>query len=130
MHRAKNTEVLHLCELDWPPAADAKEYFKALSFHRKYFEHAGDDDDRNIDMVFSKTKADDRKMWMAQYTEGDYLDHAVDTITFSDFINKVFLQPWERSRSFFARVIPCHMYIYIPRCFLARLLSVQREPDS
>lgn len=41
-----------------------------------------------IDLAFSKKKADERKEWLRQFRPGTYLDHNVDEIPYSDFINK------------------------------------------
>ncbi|KAG5731286.1 DNA topoisomerase 2, partial [Termitomyces sp. T112] len=41
-----------------------------------------------IDLAFSKKKADERKEWLRQYKPGTYLDHNMDEIPYSDFVNK------------------------------------------
>ena len=42
----------------------------------------------NIDMAFSKTRADDRKIWLRDYDINAILDINQSSITISDFINK------------------------------------------
>lgn len=46
------------------------------------------DDRLLIDMAFNKKKADDRKEWLRQYRPGTFLNHDVDVIPISDFVNK------------------------------------------
>lgn len=41
-----------------------------------------------IDMAFNKKKADDRKEWLRQYRPGTFLNHDIDSIPISDFVNK------------------------------------------
>lgn len=41
-----------------------------------------------IDLAFSKKKADDRKEWLRNFKPGTYLDHRLEEIPFSEFINK------------------------------------------
>jgi DNA topoisomerase II len=41
-----------------------------------------------IDLAFNKKKADDRKEWLRQFEPGTYLDHNIDKVPISDFINK------------------------------------------
>lgn len=73
-------------------AAEAKEYFSALSKHRLSFAYKGRKDGELIDMAFNKARADDRKAWMNSYEEGSFVDHSKDTITYEDFVNKELVQ--------------------------------------
>jgi len=41
-----------------------------------------------IDLAFSKKKADDRKEWLRGFKAGTYLDHNLEEIPYSEFINK------------------------------------------
>ena len=63
-----------------------REYFQ----NRKTvaFSYNGDHSDNAIDMVFNKKRADDRKVWLGNYSRDNYLDTNVETITYEDFINK------------------------------------------
>lgn len=45
-----------------------------------------------IDLAFSKTKADDRKLWIEGGRLDDTVDHAVKNLTYTDFINKELMQ--------------------------------------
>ncbi|KAJ3321673.1 DNA topoisomerase 2 [Boothiomyces sp. JEL0866] len=67
---------------------DAKKYFSDLGKHLKPFESCDDTSRHLIDMAFNKKKADDRKEWLRGYTSGTYMNHDVDEINISDFINK------------------------------------------
>ncbi|RIB16058.1 DNA topoisomerase [Gigaspora rosea] len=69
-------------------AKDAKEYFSDLPTHMKPFRELQQDERSLIDMAFNKKKADDRKEWLRTYQPGTFMDHSVDEITISDFINK------------------------------------------
>ncbi|KAG1239441.1 hypothetical protein G6F68_018634 [Rhizopus microsporus] len=51
-----------------------------------------DTEDRQlIDMAFNKKKASDRKEWLVQYEPGIYIDHSVNKIKISDFVNRELL---------------------------------------
>lgn len=39
-------------------------------------------------MAFNGKRAEDRKTWIQNYNEGDFVDHSKATITYKDFINK------------------------------------------
>ncbi|KAJ3239764.1 DNA topoisomerase 2 [Chytriomyces hyalinus] len=67
---------------------DAKKYFSDMELHRKSFKTLETEDTALIDMAFNKKKADDRKEWLRQFQPGTYMDHSVDEIPISDFINK------------------------------------------
>jgi DNA topoisomerase-2 len=54
----------------------------------------GQQDDESIELAFSKKKVEERKMWLASYVPGTYLDQSVDEISYSDFVNKVALSPF------------------------------------
>jgi DNA topoisomerase-2 len=73
-------------------AAEAKEYFKAMEEHRLDFEWKNAKDGELIDMAFSKSRADDRKMWMNNYKEGTFVDHSEATLTYQDFVNLELVQ--------------------------------------
>ena len=45
-----------------------------------------------LELAFSKKKADERKEWLRQYRPGTFLDHTTRQITYTDFINKEFIQ--------------------------------------
>ena len=82
--------LLNLLGLGTSTPKEAKEYFAAMSKHKIPFEYAGDPDTQCIDMAFSKKKVEERKEWLRLFKPGTFLDHSVQSITYSDFINKVF----------------------------------------
>ncbi|KAJ5321679.1 hypothetical protein MYU51_013229 [Penicillium brevicompactum] len=67
---------------------DAQVYFRDLDRHLKEFHTMADGESQLIELAFSKKKADERKEWLRQYKPGTYLDHSVDKISYTDFINK------------------------------------------
>ncbi|KAJ2909919.1 DNA topoisomerase 2, partial [Coemansia aciculifera] len=67
---------------------DAHEYFRKLDFHRKNFEPARVDDRKLLDMAFNKTRANDRKEWLASYQPGVWVDNNLPTVAIDEFINK------------------------------------------
>ncbi|WVN88424.1 uncharacterized protein L203_103634 [Cryptococcus depauperatus CBS 7841] len=69
-------------------SADAKKYFSDLDKHRLAFETMRAEDRQLIDMAFNKKKADDRKEWLRQFKPGTFLDHDVQSLPISDFVNK------------------------------------------
>ncbi|KKK13485.1 DNA topoisomerase 2 [Aspergillus rambellii] len=67
---------------------DAQIYFRDLDRHLKEFHTMQDKEAELIELAFSKKKADERKEWLRQFKPGTYLDHSVEKITYTDFINK------------------------------------------
>lgn len=67
---------------------DAQRYFSDLDRHHKEFAIMQDEEAQLIDLAFSKKKADERKEWLRQFKPGTFLDHSVDKISYTDFINK------------------------------------------
>ncbi|KAG2091518.1 DNA topoisomerase [Suillus discolor] len=68
--------------------SDARYYFSNMAKHMIPFATTQDGDRALIDLAFSKKKADDRKEWLRQFKPGTYLDHDIDEIPYSDFINR------------------------------------------
>ncbi|KAI6133866.1 DNA topoisomerase II [Pisolithus croceorrhizus] len=68
--------------------ADARSYFSNMAKHMIPFATTQEGDRDLIELAFSKKKADERKEWLRQFRPGTYLDHNMDEIPFSDFINK------------------------------------------
>ena len=67
---------------------DAQRYFSDLDKHHKEFAVMEDEEAQLIDLAFSKKKADERKEWLRQFKPGTFLDHSVEKISYTDFINK------------------------------------------
>ncbi|TDL28967.1 DNA topoisomerase II [Rickenella mellea] len=68
--------------------SDARDYFSNMQKHMIPFATLEDGDKELIELAFSKKKADERKEWLRQFKPGTYLDHNMDEIPYSDFINK------------------------------------------
>lgn len=70
-------------------SAEAREYFKNFAAHQLKFQYGNASADKeSIDMAFNKKRADDRKDWINQYQEGEFVDHSKDKLLINDFINK------------------------------------------
>ncbi|CAE6454249.1 unnamed protein product [Rhizoctonia solani] len=67
---------------------DAREYFGAMEKHMIPFAKTEEGERELIDMAFNKKKADDRKDWLRQFKPGTFIDHSVQEISYSDFINR------------------------------------------
>ncbi|KAI1629208.1 DNA topoisomerase II [Exophiala viscosa] len=67
---------------------DAQQYFNDLDRHHKEFDTMKDEEASLIELAFSKKKADERKEWLRQFRPGTYLDHNIEKITYTDFVNK------------------------------------------
>ena len=68
-------------------AAEAKEYFSHLATHEINFEWsegAGD----CIELAFAKKRVDDRKRWLLAMEPDTFMDYAVDSVTYPEFVNK------------------------------------------
>ncbi|EGO19472.1 hypothetical protein SERLADRAFT_453445 [Serpula lacrymans var. lacrymans S7.9] len=68
--------------------SDARLYFSNMAKHMIPFAATQDGDKELIELAFSKKKADERKEWLRQFKAGTYLDHNIDEISYSDFINR------------------------------------------
>ncbi|KAL0063257.1 DNA topoisomerase 2 [Marasmius tenuissimus] len=67
---------------------DGREYFSNMAKHMIPFAPTAEGDRELIDLAFSKKKADDRKEWLRQFRPGTFLDHRLEEIPYSEFINK------------------------------------------
>ena len=69
---------------------EGKEYFSDYSKHHRPFKWNSDEDGQLVDMVFQKSRADDRRDWLRGYDETAVLDDASvnEFVTYEDFINK------------------------------------------
>jgi DNA topoisomerase-2 len=64
---------------------EGKEYFRAFKIVNYHWDDAAAD---SIDKAFNKERADDRKLWLADYDSSQILDINQSRITITDFINK------------------------------------------
>lgn len=70
---------------------EAKEYFSAIGRHKIDFLWQDVEDDQQIDLVFNKKKADDRKRWLGDYDSMLSLDNSITTVRYKEFIDKEFI---------------------------------------
>jgi DNA topoisomerase-2 len=84
--------------------ADARKYFGDLDTHKKEFEVATKEERELVDMAFNKKRALDRKNWLATYEPGIFIDHNVNKIKITDFVNRE-LMLFSMADNF--RSIPC-----------------------
>ncbi|KAG5519825.1 hypothetical protein PMAC_000098 [Pneumocystis sp. 'macacae'] len=85
---AKGWKIKYYKGLGTSYGDDVKKYFSDLDTHLKEFHSIREGDKELIDMAFSKKKADERKEWLRLFKPGTYMDHTLDKIPISDFINK------------------------------------------
>ena len=67
-------------------AAEFKEYFRDQKIVT--FSHSGDESTDAIDMVFNKTRADDRKGWLESYDRELAMDLTKTSVSFEEFIGR------------------------------------------
>lgn len=109
-NNGKGYRIKYYKGLGTSTSAEAKEYFANMDQHQIDFAtlesdkiaegnddvivpdkvHSGSD---LIDMIFSKNRVADRKVWLAQPTKGVYLDYGeqADGVRFSSFFNKEYI---------------------------------------
>eukprot|EP00930_Biecheleria_cincta_P055333 TRINITY_DN41660_c0_g1_i1.p1 TRINITY_DN41660_c0_g1~~TRINITY_DN41660_c0_g1_i1.p1 ORF type:complete len:1305 (-),score=290.22 TRINITY_DN41660_c0_g1_i1:447-4361(-) len=84
--------------------AEAKEYFGRIKQHSLSFKYTSEVDDEALDMAFNKKRADDRKEWINQANDDDFVDHSKDTLKYTDFVHKELVQ---FAKYDVLRAIPC-----------------------
>ncbi|KIJ32068.1 hypothetical protein M422DRAFT_185076 [Sphaerobolus stellatus SS14] len=67
---------------------DARQYFRQMEKHMIPFTPTQPGDRELIDLAFSKKKIEERKDWLRNFKPGTYLNHDIEEIPISDFINK------------------------------------------
>ncbi|KAF2830698.1 type II DNA topoisomerase [Ophiobolus disseminans] len=70
---------------------DAQIYFKDLDTHMKRFQVMREEEEKLIELAFSKKKADARKEWLGNFVPGNHLDLTTGEISYDDFVNKEFI---------------------------------------
>lgn len=84
-NNCKGWNVKYYKGLGTSTPAEAKEYFREF----KLIEYDWDEQAaEKLDLVFRKTRADDRKGWLTGYDKLNVLDICQSSITYSDFIDK------------------------------------------
>ncbi|KAA6366661.1 MAG: putative DNA topoisomerase 2, partial [Streblomastix strix] len=85
----KGYHVKYYKGLGTSTAAEAKEYFRDIDYHKKDFVWKGERETRDkIDLAFNKERADDRKRWLEKFEEGTFIDNSQASISYVDFIDK------------------------------------------
>eukprot|EP00842_Homolaphlyctis_polyrhiza_P006668 jgi/Hompol1/7001/HPOL_005154-RA len=87
-NEGKGWTIKYFKGLGTSTTADAKQYFSDMGKHLKPFKASDDDARALIDMAFSKQKVDSRKEWLRRFQPGTFIDHNVEEISLSDFINR------------------------------------------
>eukprot|EP00698_Gefionella_okellyi_P000094 TRINITY_DN1007_c0_g1_i3.p1 TRINITY_DN1007_c0_g1~~TRINITY_DN1007_c0_g1_i3.p1 ORF type:complete len:1456 (-),score=395.08 TRINITY_DN1007_c0_g1_i3:700-4800(-) len=87
-NRGTGWKIKYYKGLGTSTAPEAVEYFRNLDRHEKTFVYRGEEDEKLIDLAFSKKRADDRKEWLRQCEPGTFLDQSVREIPYEDFINR------------------------------------------
>ena len=80
-----NWKIKYYKGLGTSSSKEFKEYFKEKKL--VYFDYTDQCKD-NVDMVFNKKRADDRKKWLSDYDRKDVVDVKKSTISYSEFFNK------------------------------------------
>eukprot|EP00041_Stephanoeca_diplocostata_P032247 m.1029066 g.1029066 ORF g.1029066 m.1029066 type:complete len:1509 (-) comp24112_c0_seq1:111-4637(-) len=86
--RVKGYKIRYYKGLGTSTPTEAKSYFAKLDQHQLPFAYGGPEDDDAIDMAFSKKKVEARKDWLRNFKPGTFLDHSVDEIPYTDFVNQ------------------------------------------
>lgn len=73
-------------------AAEAKEYFSDLDTHIIPFSYNEERDSDLIKMAFEKKKVSERKEWINNFHEGDYVNYKLGKMDYDKFINKELIQ--------------------------------------
>lgn len=74
-------------------SAEGRQYFQDLAKHVVDFTWSGDQDGDALDMVFSKTRAGDRKAWLlTEYSPEAFLDTSSGAVSYTDFVNRELIQ--------------------------------------
>jgi len=81
----KGYEVKYYKGLGSSTPQEGKEYFKNFKIVTYHWDEVAS---ANVDMAFSKDRADDRKAWLADYNSDCILDINQSSVSITDFINK------------------------------------------
>lgn len=86
----KHWKIKYYKGLGTSTQAEAKEYFTDFNKHHRPFKWNSEQDGELVDMVFEKSRANDRRDWLRGYDETAVLvDPSIEeAVSFEDFINK------------------------------------------
>ena len=85
-NNAKGWKIKYYKGLGTSTSKEFKEYFKDKKL--VMFKYNGDNSDDAIDKVFNKTRADDRKLWLADYDKDATLNPNNNRVLYEDFIDR------------------------------------------
>ena len=68
--------------------AEAREYFSDIVKHKIDFEYIDQEDFEQIDLLFNKKKADERKHWLTTFNPNTFVNHNVKKLRYKDFVDK------------------------------------------
>ena len=81
---------------------DAKEYFMNINKLKLKFNYVNNEDDKSIELAFSKVDSEARKNWLLNFDRfNTYLDQSKGSIRYKDFINEelIFFSNYDNIRS-------------------------------
>lgn len=87
----KNWNIKYYKGLGTSTQREAQEYFSQIVKHKIEFFYENEQDDDSIDLAFNKKKAEDRKIWLANFDTNDVLEDSYSHLKYEDFINKEFI---------------------------------------
>uniref|UniRef100_F1KYQ9 DNA topoisomerase (ATP-hydrolyzing) n=1 Tax=Ascaris suum TaxID=6253 RepID=F1KYQ9_ASCSU len=87
---SKKYSIKYYKGLGTSSAEEAREYFAEMDRHRVQFVYGGEEDDESIRLAFDKSRADDRKIWIAHTSENtdSRKRENLNQRTYSEFINE------------------------------------------
>ncbi|KAJ0410352.1 hypothetical protein P43SY_002684 [Pythium insidiosum] len=89
----KSVTIKYYKGLGTSTSSEGREYFRDLDRHLVDFKWTGQQDGDSLEMVFSKTRAADRKEWLLnEYSPSSFLDTTQGAVSYKDFVNKELIQ--------------------------------------
>lgn len=85
---ARGWRVKYYKGLGTSTPSEARDYFSDLEKHVVPFTWRGDEDGDSIELAFAKRRVTERKAWLRQLQKGTHVDYAVDSMPYSEFVNK------------------------------------------
>jgi DNA topoisomerase-2 len=87
-HKHERWEHKYFKGLGTSSPDDAQVYFRQLDTHMKAFHTMQAEEEKLVELAFSKKKADARKEWLRDFVPGNHLDLTKNEITYDEFVNK------------------------------------------
>lgn len=87
--QGKGWHVKYYKGLATSTAKEGQEYFRNIDHHKIDFRYNGEEDDRDLELVFDSKKADMRKTWLGDFIPGTFLTQTDrKEISFTEFVNE------------------------------------------